>query len=300
MKIIFGPVSSRRFGRSLGIDLSPSKKQCNFDCVYCELSAKKPQNTQDEVISVEQIIAELKTELEKGVEFDFLTITANGEPSLYPHLKELTKRLKELVAGKKLLILSNASGVLDEKKFQNLLEFDVVKFSLDSAISKTFYRIDRALKDIDLEKMIKKMTEFKSKFKGELIMEILVVKGLNDNEKEFKALNKALEKISPLRVDISTIDRPPSYPVEKISETRLNELSKLITSVPVLLPKRHYEKEILKLNEEEILKMLHLRAQSKEDIENKFSDESKILLNDLLKKGKIKLLNLAGVEFFKV
>ncbi len=215
MKILFGPINSRRFGRSLGIDLSPSKKQCNFDCVYCELEAQKPQEKQDEIVSVEEIILEVQGALEKNVPFDFLTLTANGEPSLYPHLDELISSLRKIAKDKKLLILSNGTVVLDQDKFNTLLKLDVVKFSLDSAISKTFYRIDRALKNINLEKMIEKMAEFKTQFKGDLVMEILVVKDLNDNEEEFIALNQALAKIAPLRVDLSTIDRPPAYAVKK-------------------------------------------------------------------------------------
>ena len=191
MKILFGPINSRRFGRSLGIDLSPSKKQCNFDCVYCELEAQKPQEKQDEIVSVEEIILEVQGALEKNVPFDFLTLTANGEPSLYPHLDELISSLRKIAKDKKLLILSNGTVVLDQDKFNTLLKLDVVKFSLDSAISKTFYRIDRALKNINLEKMIEKMAEFKTQFKGDLVMEILVVKDLNDNEEEFIALNQA-------------------------------------------------------------------------------------------------------------
>ncbi|EAI4686529.1 radical SAM protein [Campylobacter coli] len=299
MKILFGPINSRRFGRSLGIDLSPSKKQCNFDCVYCELEAQKPQEKQDEIVSVEEIILEVQGALEKNVPFDFLTLTANGEPSLYPHLDELISSLRKIAKDKKLLILSNGTVVLDQDKFNTLLKLDVVKFSLDSAISKTFYRIDRALKNINLEKMIEKMAEFKTQFKGELVMEILVVKDLNDNEEEFIALNQALAKIAPLRVDLSTIDRPPAYAVKKISEERLLELSKLITSTPVLLPKRHYEGEKLNFNEEELLKMLHLRSQSEIDIENKLDKTSQLLLDKLIKEEKIKILNLAGVKFYK-
>ncbi|ECL4996356.1 radical SAM protein [Campylobacter coli] len=299
MKILFGPINSRRFGRSLGIDLSPSKKQCNFDCVYCELEAQKPQEKQDEIVSVEEIILEVQGALEKNVPFDFLTLTANGEPSLYPHLDELISSLRKIAKDKKLLILSNGTVVLDQDKFNTLLKLDVVKFSLDSAISKTFYRIDRALKNINLEKMIEKMAEFKTQFKGDLVMEILVVKDLNDNEEEFIALNQALAKIAPLRVDLSTIDRPPSYAVKKISEERLLELSKLITSTPVLLPKRHYEGEKLNFNEEELLKMLHLRSQSEIDIENKLDKTSQLLLDKLIKEEKIKILNLAGVKFYK-
>ncbi|WP_153260386.1 radical SAM protein [Campylobacter coli] len=299
MKILFGPINSRRFGRSLGIDLSPSKKQCNFDCVYCELEAQKPQEKQDEIVSVEEIILEVQGALEKNVPFDFLTLTANGEPSLYPHLDELISSLRKIAKDKKLLILSNGTAVLDGDKFNALLKLDVVKFSLDSAVAKTFYRIDRALKNIDLEKMIEKMADFRARFNGDLIMEILVVKDLNDNEEEFIALNQALAKIAPLRVDLSTIDRPPAYAVKKISEERLLELSKLITSTPVLLPKRHYEGEKLNFNEEELLKMLHLRSQSEIDIENKLDKTSQLLLDKLIKEEKIKILNLAGVKFYK-
>lgn len=299
MKILFGPINSRRFGRSLGIDLSPSKKQCNFDCVYCELEAQKPQAKQDEIVSVEEIVLEVQNTLEKNISFDFLTLTANGEPSLYPNLEELISSLRKIAKDKKLLILSNGTAVLDQDKFNALLRLDVVKFSLDSAISKTFYRIDRALKNIDLEKMIEKMAEFKTQFKGDLIMEILVVKDLNDNEEEFIALNQALAKIAPLRVDLSTIDRPPAYAVKKVSEERLLELSKLITSTHVLLPKRHYEGEKLNFNEEELLKMLHLRSQSEIDIENKLDKASQVLLDKLIKEEKVKILNLAGVKFYK-
>lgn len=300
MKILFGPVSSRRFGRSLGIDLSPSKKQCNFDCVYCELDPKKAQEKQDEIISIDKIISEVKAMLEKNVEFDFLTLTANGEPSLYPHLNELILSLRSITKNKKLLILSNGTAVLDEDKFNALLKLDVVKFSLDSAVAKTFYRIDRALKNIDLKKMIEKMADFRARFNGDLIMEILVVKDLNDNEEEFKALNQALKKIMPLRVDLSTIDRPPAYAVKKVSEEKLLELSKLIDSTPVLLAKRHYEGEKLSFNEEELLKILHLRSQSEIDIEVKFDEQSKTLLNQLIKEKKVKILDLAGVKFYKV
>ncbi|HED0495421.1 TPA: radical SAM protein [Campylobacter jejuni] len=299
MKILFGPVSSRRFGRSLGIDLSPSKKQCNFDCVYCELDPKKAQEKQDEIISIDKIISEIKAMLEKNVEFDFLTLTANGEPSLYPYLNELILSLRSIAKDKKLLILSNGTAVLDEDKFNALLKLDVVKFSLDSAVAKTFYRIDRALKNIDLEKMIEKMADFRARFNGDLIMEILVVKDLNDNEEEFKALNQALKKIMPSRVDLSTIDRPPAYAVKKVSEEKLLELSKLIDSTPVLLAKRHYEGEKLSFNEEELLKMLHLRSQSEIDIEAKFDEQSKTLLNQLIKEKKVKILDLAGVKFYK-
>lgn len=294
--MIFGPVNSRRFGLSLGVDLSGAKKQCNFDCVYCELDAAKPMKEQESVLSVKDILAELKAVLKKGVKFDVLTLTANGEPSLYPHLKELILELKKLTSDKKILILSNGTAVLDEEKMRTLMLCDIVKFSLDSANEKTFYKIDRALKGIDLSKMIEKMAEFRAKFSGALVMEILVVKGFNDNEEEFILLNDALAKIAPMRVDLSSIDRPPAYAVSGVDEMRLLELSGLISSVPVFIAKRH--KAILSFSEEELLKTLRLRPQSELDVEC-FDAKSKSNLQTLLEKGQIKSVNLAGVKFYK-
>lgn len=294
--MIFGPINSRRFGLSLGVDLSGAKKQCNFDCVYCELDAAKPIREQESVLSVEEILTELKAVLKKDVKFDVLTLTANGEPSLYPHLKELILELKKLIKDKKILILSNGTAVLDEEKMRTLMLCDIVKFSLDSANEKTFYKIDRALKGIDLSKMIEKMAEFRTKFSGALVMEILVVKGFNDNEEEFILLNDALAKIAPMRVDLSSIDRPPAYAVSGVDEMRLLELSGLISFVPVFIAKRH--KAILSFSEEELLKTLRLRPQSELDVEC-FDTKSKRNLQTLLEKGQIKSVNLAGVKFYK-
>ncbi|EAI3669873.1 radical SAM protein [Campylobacter upsaliensis] len=294
--MIFGPVNSRRFGLSLGVDLSGAKKQCNFDCVYCELDAAKPIREQESVLSVEEILTELKAVLKKDVKFDVLTLTANGEPSLYPHLKELILELKKLIKDKKILILSNGTAVLDEEKMRTLMLCDIVKFSLDSANEKTFYKIDRALKGIDLSKMIEKMAEFRVKFSGALVMEILVIKGFNDNKEEFILLNDALAKIAPMRVDLSSIDRPPAYAVSGVDEMRLLELSGLINSVPVFIAKRH--KAILSFSEKELLKTLRLRPQSELDVEC-FDAKSRQNLQTLLEKGQIKSVNLAGVKFYK-
>lgn len=299
MKIIFGPINSRRFGLSLGVDLSPAVKQCNFDCVYCELKAAKPICVAENVLSVDEIVFCVKEALEKKLEFDFITVTANGEPSLYPHLKELVNTLNLIKQDKKLLILSNGTGVLDEFKFNALLGFDVVKFSLDSAVEKTFFKIDRALKSVNLKQMIEKMSEFKAHFKGQLVMEVLVVQGFNDNECEFKALNEAFSKIKPDRVDISSIDRPSAYPVKAVSGELLQSLARHITSVPVFVAKRKTVKQNLDFSEEELLKMLALRPQSELDIQASFSTLSKANLHNLLKNSKIWVQELAGMKFYR-
>lgn len=298
-EFIFGPVSSRRFGSSLGIDLSPKDKCCNFDCLYCELERTKTAPSIKNSPRVNEIINELKSALDEFKNIDVITITANGEPSLYPNLKELISKINSLKQDKKSLILSNGTAVLHKDKFNALLDLDIVKFSLDSAIQKTFRRIDRNLEKIDIENLILKMAEFKDKFKGELVMEILVIEGFNDNELEFNALNLALNKILPDRVDISTIDRPPAYGVVGVCENKLYELSKLIISTPTLVATRKGLEKKLDFSKDELRKLLKLRPQSKFDIEHNFSETSKLNLESLIQNKEINISTLAGIPFYK-
>ena len=97
MQVVFGPIISRRFGISLGVDVSPNKKQCNFDCVYCELRANKPVDYQTTVIPVQTIVDSIAHHLQKQSNIDVLTFTANGEPTLYPFLEDLILESKKIL-----------------------------------------------------------------------------------------------------------------------------------------------------------------------------------------------------------
>ena len=88
--IIFGPIHSRRFGVSLGVDLSPFVKQCNFDCLYCELAQSQTTQNQTNIVEVDEIIDALKEHLDEKI--DVITLTANGEPTLYPYLEKHQKQ----------------------------------------------------------------------------------------------------------------------------------------------------------------------------------------------------------------
>jgi len=299
MQIVFGPVSSRRFGVSLGVDLSPAQKCCNFDCVYCELTAAKPVEAIENPPSVEQVIAEVKAALASHPHIDVITLTANGEPTLYPDLAQLVRELNLIKGRAKTLILSNGSGVLNYKICEALKGLDIVKFSLDSAVQKTFARIDRSGKKIDVSELVGAMAKFKREFKGELVLEILVVKGLNDTKAEFEALNAVLNQILPVRVDISTIDRPPAYPVKGVSQELLRELAQQISGVPCVIASAKYGDEKLEFNKEELLELVKRRPQSENDVTNSFSESSKKNLQELLADEKIKIVNAAGTKFYR-
>lgn len=300
MGVVFGPINSRRFGMSLGIDLSPDTKSCNFDCVYCELKGAKPVGEISNPPSVSKVVASVKSALQTHSNIDVITLTANGEPTLYPHLKELICELNLIKNSAKTLILSNGSGVKDAKICDALRELDIVKLSLDSAIQSTFKKIDRVQKGIDVSDLITKMAQFKKSFHGSMVLEILVVAGFNDKESEFLALNKAINIITPDRVDISSIDRPPAYPVKGVTPERLSELASIIKGVPVVVAKAQKSSEIYDFSKDEILQTLARRPQSEANVSENFSKMSKQILNELLKEGKVYLKDVAGVRFYKI
>ena len=298
--LVFGPINSRRFGMSLGIDLSPKQKSCNFDCVYCELKGAKPVEEIENPPSVNEIISALKEALKVHQNIDVITLTANGEPTLYPYLKELIVKVNEIKGKAKTLILSNGSGARDQKICEALQGLDIVKFSLDSAVQSTFKKIDRNKSGIEVNELIKAMAKFRKEFKGELVLEILVVTGFNDKEEEFIALNEAINEIAPHRVDVGTIDRPPAYNVKGVDASRLEELASKINGVPVTIARAHKIEQKYEFSKSEILAMLERRPQTTANVEENFSEHSKQILNSLLQDGVVYQTDVAGVKFYKL
>ena len=301
MSIIFGPISSRRFGKSLGIDLSPGKKQCNFDCLYCELDPAKTMAKQDEVLPVEVIVKAVKGGLQEYGDIDVLTVTANGEPTLYPYLGELIEEINKIKGDTKTLILSNAATIDDEKVQEALLKFDEVKLSLDCATQKCLRKLDRSHEGIDVERIKEGMLAFKEKYKGALIIEILVVASLNDRAEEIAALNGYLLKLRPDRIDLGTIDRPPAFDVKPVSYETLLALShRFDPSLPLYIASRKKaEVSPSHYSEEEILDTLAKRPLTQEDIEALMDKESQKRFLLLKNEGKIVPVDSNGVIFYK-
>ncbi len=298
MKYIFGPVASRRFGMSLGVDLSPDKKRCNFDCIYCELEPEKPVDFYDNPPEVEEIMEDIKRAV-KRYDFDFLTITSNGEPTLYPYLSELIDEIDKIKQFKT-LILSNSSTINKKEIQEALKKLDIVKLSLDTVTPSIFKKIDRPHKSIKIEDIIEGIKNFRKIYDKELIIEILVVKGINDKEDEFKKLNDVLKDINPDRVDISTIDRPPAYNVEGVSTDRLFELSKYIENQNIFIPTREkLDFKIENLTKEELLTTLKKRPFSESDVKNIFDEHTQRIFNDLLKENLIEEVWVGGIKFYK-
>ncbi len=297
--IIFGPIHSRRFGVSLGIDLSPSHKQCNFDCLYCELAPAATTNAQTQPLSVESIITELYKHLDEKV--DVVTLTANGEPTLYPYLSELIDEINKIKNSTKTLILTNSATLTEPKVFDALLKLDQVKLSLDALSNDVFKKIDRPHEKIDVELIAKKVIEFSKVFKGELFIEILFVHTLNDTLQEVSKLNALLLQLKNLsRIDLGTIDRPPAYPVVGVSYGKLRELSLMFdSSLPINIASRtHAEPNNTSFTKEQIINTLDKRPLTHEDIELLFDEASQQRLKELCDDGKVMLKKSANLAFY--
>ena len=300
MACIFGPVHSRRFGVSLGIDLSSSTKQCNFDCLYCELAPMQAISTQHETTPVSVIISELKEALQSHPNIDSITLTANGEPTMYPYLDELIDEINPLKGKLKTLILSNTATLGDPKIFNTLLKLDHVKLSLDAATPEVFTKIDRPHKSIHIEDIIQAIQEFSHVFQGKLFIEILFVKGLNDTLSEIAALNSALMSVVCERIDIGTIDRPPAYPVEGLNFNELLEISHHFDpSLPIhIVTRTHATANPSSYTREEILTTLDKRPLTLDDINALLDKTSKKTFRDLLDEKKITSIERSNIIFY--
>ena len=297
--IIFGPIPSRRFGISLGVDLSPSKKQCNFDCLYCELEGAKTVDKMDESPSVAEIITAIKDSFDKHPKIDVITLTANGEPTLYPNLDELINEINKIKGETKTLILSNGSTIYKKEIYNALLKIDTVKLSLDCVSEKCFKKLDRVNKNVETQKIVPSMCDFSKETKNDFVLEILFVKDLNDKDDELILLYDAVKKINPKRVDIGTIDRPPAYEVKPVSYEFLESVANRFENINTNIIYKNRPKCIQYFDIEEIKSILKRRPLTKEDIENMFDEESKLNLNKLLENKMITLVNSSGVVFYK-
>jgi wyosine [tRNA(Phe)-imidazoG37] synthetase (radical SAM superfamily) len=295
----FGPIPSRRFGMSLGIDLSSNIKQCNFDCLYCELAPAKTVEKQSVSIDPQTIFLEVKEALENHPNIDVITFTANGEPTLYPYLDELIDKIDTIKGSSKTLILSNGANIYNKQIQKILKKIDIVKLSLDCISPKIFKKLDREDSSVDSQKILEGICEFRKIFNKELVLETLFVKDINDSDEEINLLVNAYKKTGANRIDIGTIDRPPAYDVKPVSFETLEAIANRCDELPVTIAFRNKPNANNSFNEEEILNLIKMRPLTLEDIQNTFDEKSQELFKKLLSEEKISKVIIAGVEFYK-
>ncbi len=206
---VYGPVPSRRLGFSLGIDLFPSKV-CTFDCVYCQLGkGGKKSAVRKTYVPERRVLADLKKALAQGHRLDHVTFSGSGEPTLHAGIGRLIREVKKLTRTP-VAVLTNASLLGLKEVRDELRAADVVVPSLDAALPPVWKRVNRPMPSLDLERIVEGLEAFRKIFKGQIWLEVMLVRGVNDGPGNIEALKRAIARIKPDKVQLNTVTRPPA------------------------------------------------------------------------------------------
>jgi wyosine [tRNA(Phe)-imidazoG37] synthetase (radical SAM superfamily) len=220
---VFGPVPSRRLGRSLGVDLVPFKT-CTFDCIYCQLGRTTCKTTRrSEWVPLEAVLRDIEANLDKAP--DFITLSGSGEPTLYSRLQELIGGIKHLT-DVPVAVLTNGSLLWMPEVRAALAAADLVAPSLDAGEERLFRHVNRPHNNIAFDRLVEGLIRFREEYAGEYWLEVFLLGGITAIPAEAEKIARVVRQIDPDRVQINTVTRPPAeeyaFPV---SRAELQELA---------------------------------------------------------------------------
>jgi wyosine [tRNA(Phe)-imidazoG37] synthetase (radical SAM superfamily) len=223
MRHVYGPVPSRRLGRSLGVDPIPPKT-CNWNCVYCQLGRTSPvTNTRRDYFPPDEIVAQVSASLQAHSpgEIDWITFVGAGEPTLHASLGRMIRDVKALCSIP-VAVISNGSLLYRQEVCEELKAADAVLASLDAGSGALYRAINRPHPDIRFHRFIDGLTTFSQEYSGSLWLEVMLIKGLNDDELTLREVAAVVGQIEPDEVHITVPVRPPAeYWVAPASEEGL-------------------------------------------------------------------------------
>ena len=306
---IFGPVPSRRLGLSLGVDLVPFKT-CTLDCIYCELGkTATPVTKRTEYVPYPQLEKEIKTffasEDRAAHKLDYITLSGSGEPTLNTALPRVIELLRELTKTP-IALLTNGTLFNDPEVRREAAAVDVILPSLDVVSTDLFAVLNRPAPGLDIKKIIAGLIALRQEYRGEIWLEILFCRGLNDSPEEINRLVEAVAVIKPDKVQLNTVVRPGAMIEAKaVEQAFLKEvLPKFGPQAEIITPfakDSDYGKTIGK-TEETILATLKRRPCTKSDLEQALglkAVEVIKILDLMLEKGEIKALEHSGERYFQ-
>jgi wyosine [tRNA(Phe)-imidazoG37] synthetase (radical SAM superfamily) len=230
--IAFGPVPSRRLGRSLGVNNVPPKV-CSYSCVYCQLgrtirmSAERQPFYQPEEV-FEAIREQVQKAQERGEPVDYLSFVPDGEPTLDANLGQEIDLLRSL--GVKIAVISNSSLIWREDVREDLMKADWVSLKLDARQEDTWRRIDRPHGSLRLDSILEGIEEFAASFDGQLVTETMLVRGVNESPSQLAGVAERVSRLDPSVAYLSVPTRPPAEEwVEIPAEEDLNRAYQIMS-----------------------------------------------------------------------
>jgi len=235
-KHLYGPVPSRRLGRSLGINMVPHKTCC-LDCIYCQLGRTTKHTMRvAEYTPAHEIILDLERWMRLDGQADFLTFAGSGEPTLQARLADIMALAHEQ-SDIPIALLTNGALLWTEEGRAAALQADVLMPSLDAATPEVFERINRPCAGLTLDRVVEGLVETVSDFRGQTWLEVMLVRGVNDDEAELEAIAEAAARIGPEQIQVNTVVRPvPGGGAERIGDEELQRVCELLGPKASVIP----------------------------------------------------------------
>lgn len=300
---LYGPVLSRRLGRSLGVDITPLKT-CSYDCVYCQLGRTTRKSIQREhFYPPKEILDQIAETLREGERPDVVTFSGSGEPTLNADLGGLIRSVKDLTEIP-VAVITNSSLMADPGVRSDLLAADLVVPSFDAASEKVFRLINRPHPDLRLDHIREGLIRFRKEYGGEIRLEILLLDGINNHPEELEQLRRAAREIRPDGIDLNTAVRPPAeasvkaLSYEQIEKVRnfFGEGARTVFRSPLLRRQASSQRA-----GQAVLEMIERRPCSLEELTaalGRHRHEISKLLGALVEEGKVREKRHAGGTFY--
>jgi len=231
--ILYGPVKSRRLGKSLGINLMPGDyKLCSFNCVYCHYGWTKKHTVdfgkwRNDLPAFHDVVKTVEGAARSSMEFDFLTFSGNGEPTLYPQFAQLVEeivRIRNTYRPEvKVVLLSNSTGLLYKEVRESISKIDVPVFKLDAGAENTFKVINRPAQGVNFTEILDLLCAVKN-----IYIQTVLIEGTPSNvaREELATYFGQIGRIKPKEVHIYSIDRPvPNTRISLVPSEKLAEIA---------------------------------------------------------------------------
>ena len=305
--LTFGPIPSRRLGRSLGINNIPPKV-CTYSCVYCQIGKTSNVKIHPQVFySPSQIFNEVQEKVEKsrekGEPIDYLTFVPDGEPTLDINLGQEIKLIKSL--GIKIAVISNSSLIDQKQVRENLKEADLVSLKVDSVEEEVWRRVNHPHRSLCLKSILEGILEFSRTFIGKIITETMLVKDINDDSRHLRKVANFLAQLKPSKSYLSIPIRPPAdsrvqFPSEKVVNRSYNLFKEKIKQVECIIG---YEGNTFAFTgevEEDILSITSVHPMREEALKD-FLERAKSdwsIVEELIEQGKLVESEYEGHKFY--
>ena len=208
-KYLFGPVPSRRFGRSLGVDLTPYKT-CSQDCVFCQLGRTTHKTVRrKEYAPLGSVLEEISEWLSTDGDADYITLSGSGEPTLHARFGQVLEFIRSNSRLPAVLLTNGSLFHLPEVR-HGARHADIVKVSLSAWDHASYVWVNRPHPDLRFDQIVDGQKAFRNEFRGKIWMEVFLVAGMNSSSADVVRISRLAEKIRPDRIHLNTAVRPPA------------------------------------------------------------------------------------------